>query len=454
MKLPEIRHNKATIDEYINFLELQDKKEKTVENRVWGLVPFLSYIGERDIKSVNKVDIENFMITLKKSGKAPSSIHMYAFNTRFFFKWLLPDNDFFKNVKIKRQKIDHSKKEYVNIEDVKKMLQVCNHQRDRAFLFLMWETAGRLEEILQLNIEDVVPEKNGVTVHLRGKTGVRDVLVIDAVPDVMSWLNLYKGVKGQPLFPTTTGNRLSHTGAQSLVERIAERAKITDKHVHCHSFRHGRLTELAHLNVTEMELRVFAGWEDDSDMPATYIHTKKKDVYSRLLKIKGIHPEEEELNITETTPKKCPACGTENPFDAVACYKCRAVIDPKLAVEIANEESRRKQEIEQLKQEIMNLREAEAKREAAKKEFELIIEEEKKQREKVEEVTGMSYEDAAERYNIAAIAPDSKETEDHFKRLAKDKEYRKKYKTAMSSKVEKQQQEIEHKLFKTLADSL
>ncbi|MGA9189559.1 MAG: site-specific integrase [Methanosarcina sp.] len=88
--------------------------------------------------------------------------------------------------------------------------------------------------------------------HLRGKTGERDVLVIDAVPDLMSWLNLYRGEKGQPLFPTTIGNRLSHTGAQSLVERIAKRAGIEGKKVHCHSFRHDRVSELANMGMTEM----------------------------------------------------------------------------------------------------------------------------------------------------------------------------------------------------------
>jgi len=454
MKLPTLTHNKAVIDEYINFLELQDKKTKTIETKVWGLLPLLEYIGERDLRSVTKGDVEGFILALKKSGRAASSIHTYTFSTRFFFKWLLPDNDFFKNVKVKRPKIDHSKKEFVNINDVKKMLQVCKTQRDRAFLFLMWESAGRLEEILQLNIEDAVPEKNGITVHLRGKTGERDVLVIDAVPDLMSWLNLHRGEKGQPLFPITGGTRLTHTGAQSLIERIAKRAKIEGKKVHPHSFRHGRISELANLGMTEMQLRLFAGWQDDSDMPATYIHTKKKDVYSKLLKLKGIEPAEEETNITATAPKRCPNCGTENPFDATGCYICRTVLDPKLAVEIANEENKRKREIEQLKKEIEQLKKAEKEREELRKEFAPIFEEGRQQKERVEEVTGMDYDDASGYYNVAEIAPNSPEMKEHFKRLAKDKDYRQRYRTAMSGKVEKQQQEIEHKLFKTFAEKL
>ena len=74
--------------------------------------------------------------------------------------------------------------------------------------------------------------------------------------------------------------------------------------------------------------------------------------------------------------------------------------------------------------------------------------------EEVGRVTGMNYEEATERYNITQIAPDSENHRNHYKRLGKDNEYRKKCKTAVSTKVEKQQRKIEHKLFKTLTEKL
>lgn len=45
--------------------------------------------------------------------------------------------------------------------------------------------------------------------------------------------------------------------------------------------------------------------------------------------------------------------------------------------------------------------------------------------EEVGRVTGMNYEEAAERHNITQIAPDSENYRNHYKRLGKDKEYRK-----------------------------
>ncbi|MDY0129152.1 MAG: hypothetical protein RBR63_03050 [Methanosarcina vacuolata] len=74
--------------------------------------------------------------------------------------------------------------------------------------------------------------------------------------------------------------------------------------------------------------------------------------------------------------------------------------------------------------------------------------------EEVEGITGMNYEEAVERYNITQIAPNSENFRSHYKRLGKDKEYRKKWKTAVSSKVEKQEVELGKKALKTLADEL
>lgn len=74
--------------------------------------------------------------------------------------------------------------------------------------------------------------------------------------------------------------------------------------------------------------------------------------------------------------------------------------------------------------------------------------------EEVERVTGMDYEEAMKKYDMTQIAPSSENLKNHYKRLGKDNEYRKKWKTAVSSKVEKQQRDIEHELFKTFAEKL
>lgn len=134
-------------------------------------------------------------------------------------------------------------------------------------------------------------------------------------------------------------------------------------------------------------------------------------------------------------------------------FKRIAEDNEKLKAEISRVDVERS-EFQELREEIKRLKQAQEEKETLRKEFEPIFEEDKGNRKKVEEVTNMSYEDAAEMYDISEIAPDSEKMKEHFKKLAKDKEYRKKYKVATSNKLEKQETELGKRVLKTLADEL
>ena len=183
-----------------------------------------------------------------------------------------------ESIKIK-EKPDTSQKEYLAAEDVQLLLKECKHQRDRAFIFMLWESGARLGEIVALNVKDVKPFQHGVRITVTGKTGTRDILLMDCVPDVQLWLNQYQGKDKDPLFPLIgkpRAGRFAHSGAQTLLKRLVEKAGIT-KRVYFHSFRHGRLTELSDLGLSEMQLRNYAGWTRESGMPAVYLHPEQKD---------------------------------------------------------------------------------------------------------------------------------------------------------------------------------
>lgn len=443
MKRPKFKHNTAVVAEYEDYIKLRSLKERTVENRLFGAYAFLSYIGEKDVKTINKRDINGFVVSLKESGNAESTINNYVVNTKLFLKWLFPDNDFFKDIKIKGGKANHVGEEIINLEGIKKLLAACKSQRDRALIFLMWDTAGRLGEVLNLDVKDLKVEKQGITVHLNGKTGPRETYISDAVPDVKAWLNLHKGGLNDPVFTTPKGSRLTHSGAQKLLKQIAKRAGLTEFPIHPHILRHGKLTYLSNAGMPEMHMRVFAGWSSDSDMPAVYINPTKKDVKNKLLKIYNKEPEEEPERIDSAAPKVCPNCNTENSFDAVYCNLCSTVLDPKVAAEITVEATKKEKELQDLKNIIMEMKTIMekmagevAERRALEDEFKEVLEEERAQVRAVEEVTGMDFEDAMERYDVGQIMPpDSENLKAHHRRLKTDQAYKERWKQRVSSKA-------------------
>lgn len=335
MKEVVMPNNENTIKDYKTYLELRDLKSATIDIKCFVLIPFFRYLNYKKAEDMTKKDIEEYFIYLKRSKKKKTTQMRDFITIRAFFKWLKPGNNFFENIKIKKEKPDTSKKEYANVDDVKAMLPYCINQRDRVLLLLMWESGSRLGELLSLNVCDVKPQKYGVTVTVTGKTGKRDILIIDSVPDIQQWLNIYQpSSPDAPLFPILGRHRkgrLQIRGAQSVIKKLAKDAGIK-KNIHCHSFRHGRLTELSNSGLTEMQLRIFAGWTKESEMPAVYLHTNQDDVFNKLLKIKGIETEETKRETVKVlSTKTCPRCNTSNAFDAKYCKNCSMILDPIMA---------------------------------------------------------------------------------------------------------------------------
>jgi hypothetical protein len=83
-----------------------------------------------------------------------------------------------------------------------------------------------------------------------------------------------------------------------------------------------------------MELRIFAGWTKESNMPATYLHLSGADIEKKILAQNGIIEDDRKEAEERLKPVECPRCKTKNPVGAKYCFTCSMVLDHKLAVEV------------------------------------------------------------------------------------------------------------------------
>lgn len=337
----ENKEIKEIIDGYITYLQLQGKKDRTVKNKLWTVIPFFQHIGNKKVELITRTDVESFVIALKKRNLKSSTQNMYITNLKTFISYLNENNskfskknsneDLFKNIKLNRHERDTSEKSYITRADIVSMLPHCRSQKDRAFIFLLWDSGARVSEILNINVQDVtIIGKMSGNIKVSGKTGTRDITITSSMPDLVAWLNQYDGKGTDPLFPSRKG-RLAVRTAQNILDLLVKKSgiKTEGKKVNVHSIRHGRLTELAKRKVPEMHLREFAGWTRNSEMPSVYIHPTKKDVKLSILEADGITPEEaEEVPEIEINMKPilCTFCNTYNPFNAKRCH-CGAALN-------------------------------------------------------------------------------------------------------------------------------
>ncbi|MDA0524223.1 site-specific integrase [Methanococcoides alaskense] len=335
-------NNAETFKSYKRHLKLNNFKDSTINTKLWKVYTFLKFHEGKNLDKITKSDIEDYILYRRQNNK-PKTVHNDVVDLRLFFKWFSPDNDFFDGIKTRSPKNNLPVDELIVQEDVKKLVETCKTQRDRAIVMMLWDSAARANEILSLNIKNVQFDRHGCSIIVNGKTGMRKLRLIDSVPDLQAWINQhpFRDNPDAPLFVTSRNygaepKSLDIRTVQNMLKTNAENAGLK-KNVHPHALRHGRLTELVKQGFKEMELRIFAGWEADSKMPAVYIHLSGDDVENKLLAINGIIEDDVEKKKEVLKPIKCPRCKTKNPHDAKYCSSCSMVLDMDTAIKLDSE---------------------------------------------------------------------------------------------------------------------
>ena len=145
---------------------------------------------------------------------------------------------------------------------------------------------------------DIRFDQYGGMVKVSGKTGERELWLIDCVPALQAWVNAppAEDRPGRPAFRDVYPVRfrvspVNVRTVQNLCKVLKKRSGVTGR-VHPHGFRHARATDRAKEGFTEMECRIMFGWSKTSAMPATYIHLSGADVKKKILQKAGLEEKE------------------------------------------------------------------------------------------------------------------------------------------------------------------
>ncbi|MFH1978271.1 MAG: site-specific integrase [Candidatus Aenigmatarchaeota archaeon] len=335
----------------------------TVARRV-KLISTLVLIGERYIKKdFDKAKTEDMKKAYVKieSNKDFSvwTKHDYASVMKKFWKWIAYGDDYFmasKNdvpetvrwIRVHIKKKDQPKIEASDIlteEEVFTLIEAAATPRDKAFISTLYETGARISEIGNMKIGDVTKQKYGYLLDVKGKTGARTPIIINAAPYLRSWINMHPlrdNPKSALWINTDKGknNALGYSSLRTIVNRLKEKAKIK-KRIHPHLFRHSRVTHvLVRGLLTSSQAEIYFGWVPGTSMLEQYSHLVSKNANDAMLESLGLKSKEE----SKITSHKCAFCETINNNSARFCESCGNPLNITSAVEL-----RESQDLEKLK---------------------------------------------------------------------------------------------------------
>jgi integrase/recombinase XerD len=332
--------NKQVIFEYESYCFAEGLKVVRVIKHLMELKILAEMFG-KEFSKASKQDVMKLVGTIERMDRSEATKHDYKMLIRKFFRWLEKD-DIVAWIKITSRRDSRKLPEdLLSEEEIEKMINACEHPRDRALVASLYESGARISELGNLKIKHVKFDQYGAVLMVDGKTGMRRVRIIFSSPYLATWLENHPFRDNPEAFVWvgigTVGRNvpLQYGAIRMHLKRIAEKAGIK-KRIHPHLFRHSRSTHLAK-HLTEAQMKQYLGWVQGSNMAAIYVHLSGRDVDNALLKMHGIVTDD--TKDVQMSPKQCTRCTTMNSPTTKFCSKCGLALDIKAALEIEEKSS-------------------------------------------------------------------------------------------------------------------
>jgi integrase/recombinase XerD len=161
------------------------------------VLKYLSHINiiatwtDTNFSSMELDDIQSIVARIERSDLAEWTKHDYKLTIKRFFTWLGME-DKIKWIKIS-MKMNASKlpEELLTEEEIKRMIEVANHPRDKVIIAVLYDTGTCIGEMGSLKIKHIVFDQYVAILTVNGKTGMRRVRIIFSVPYLASWLDIH-----------------------------------------------------------------------------------------------------------------------------------------------------------------------------------------------------------------------------------------------------------------------
>ena len=200
---------------------------------------------------------------------------------------------------IKNKKSPGREMEYLSVEGLKLLLRQPDlktriGRRDFALMGLLYDSAARVQELIDLTPADIRFDET-TTVRLLGKgSKIRTVPLSGAqVNNLRRYMNesglLEPARRSVPLFSNPQGGKLSRMAVLNIVKKYYEMSKakhpeLMPERLGCHSFRHSKAMHMLEADINLVYIRDFLGHSSTTttEVYARASEKKKQEALSKL----------------------------------------------------------------------------------------------------------------------------------------------------------------------------
>ncbi len=319
--------NKELILDYKRDQVLNGLKNATLSKNITRMKVVAEHVGDQPFDEMDQSGVKDIVEWVHSRDYTEQTIYTYKSVIRTFWKWMnggeIPDEA--KWIELRASHINGKlPKDLLSKDDIEAQVEAANNPRDRALIWMLYETGARIGELIDLTVGDIEDRKHGKKVVIEGKTGARRLPLVESVPHINKWLSDHPNpTKDAPLWckiqQGSPDDQLGYRYIRDKILRKTMKEADIDKPSNPHHYRHSRASYLAN-HLKEAQLCAWFGWVQGSDVPARYVHLSGRDIDNAYDEMHGLYVPEEEGD--EPQVRECGRCQELNEPEAAFCMRC------------------------------------------------------------------------------------------------------------------------------------
>jgi site-specific recombinase XerD len=252
----------------------------TLRQAATSLTQFFAFYrdtGKQHLEQMRREDIEAFIEYQQDRGLKPRTVRtrlcaVYAFIHFLIEHKVLGYELLERRIKIK---LPDQLPRAMDAQDVKQLLAVIDHVRDRALILLLLRTGMRIGELLGTKVHDVDLSNQRILIYQAAKTGLGRVVYYsgDAQIALLRWLKVRNSFK-EMLFYAQSRQSLGYEAARSMFNKYLQKAALSFSGYTLHCLRHTFATDLLNARMPLECLRVLLG---HTSLEITRIYARLSD---------------------------------------------------------------------------------------------------------------------------------------------------------------------------------
>jgi site-specific recombinase XerD len=280
-------------------------------------------------KALNDLNTAN---TLRGKPFKENTKHDYVKGLKWFLHWMISEG----HSKLLKEKIDKIKVPPVDSctttpdgllqeDDILAMVTQARTFRDKALLFVLYESGCRIGELARIKWKDVVFNDDstvGITLSDTKTRKIRHALLGASVEYLAGWRNNYPGTPDNEnfVFVSVNGEPMEYRAMSQIISRTAKKAGL-EKRVTPHLFRKSRITSLIKQNYQESVIKQAMWGNLGTNMFKTYVVLSEQDIDAEFREKMGIQKKEIKED-KKMVPRQCKSCFAMNGPQSNFCHVC------------------------------------------------------------------------------------------------------------------------------------